>query len=154
MLALIPAIFGGVLVFIGLVFWLICRFMNRGYDRTVTGRVVSYTDDYLLFNAEQGYTDPKPRMRAYVTGGMGYHRMVHKVYTYTVGTQTYTRADGVSYSSNLAKSAIGKEVTVSYDSAEPGRSALVSGNAFTIVYRILFALGGVLLLVAALMWLC
>lgn len=153
MLALIPTIFGGVLVFVGFVFWLICRCMAAGYDRTAVGQVVSYTDDDAAFNLAQGAPVPKRRFRSYVNVGSGHYQRVHKVYTYTVGTRTYTRADGVSYSRNLAEDAIGKEVTVSYDSAEPGRSALVSGTAFTVVYRILFAIGGVLLAVAACMWL-
>ncbi len=153
-LAMVAAVFSAVLLLVGFVFWLISRMMTTNYDRTVTGQVVDYTGDPIAFNAEQGQMQkPSRSLRVHVSTGRGYHRMVHKVYTYTVGTQSYTRADSVSYSENLAKAAIGREVTVSYDSSDPGCSALVSGNGFTLVYRILFGIGGALLLLAAWLWL-
>jgi hypothetical protein len=59
----------------------------------------------------------------------------------------------VQYSRNLAQKAIGKDVTVYYDSADPGNSSLGGGKAFVIVYRILFGIGFALLALAAWLWL-
>ena len=152
--ALVATIFGGTVLFVGFVFWLITRFMQNDHDRRVTGQVVDITADADAFNAQQGFVAPKRRLTVYVsTNSRTRHSSVHKVYTYTVGTQTYTRADRVAYSRGLAMAAIGKEAVVTYDSADPGNSALLSGTAFTIVYRILFAVGGALLLLAAWLWL-
>lgn len=153
-LAVVATAFGAVVLFIGFVFWLISRKMTSHLDRTVPGQVVDYTADDVSFNAEQGWVQKRNRaVRVHVSAGLGYTRMVHKVYTYTVGTRSYTRADRVSYSENLARAAIGREVTVSYDSSDPGCSALVAGYGFTLVYRILFSIGGALLLLAAWLWL-
>lgn len=157
-IALIPAVFGGVIVFVGFVFWLITRFMkNSSMDRTTTGRVVDMTRDAEGFNEDQGQPADSRRsriqVRVHVSGGNASIRYYHKVYTYAVGSITYTRADPVQYSSNLAKKSIGQDVIVHYDSADPGYSCLEGSKAFTIVYRILFGVGLALLALAAWLWL-
>lgn len=156
--ALVATIFGCVVTFVGFVFWLITRFMRTGgMDRETVGQVVDLTRDNVQFNLDQGQPqDSRSRLvhvQVRATGLSGYYRYYHKVYTYTVGSTTYTRADQVQYSSNLARRAIGKDVTVYYDSADPGRSSLGGGKAFVIVYRILFGIGFSLLLLAAWLWL-
>lgn len=154
----VAIVFGAVVSFVGFVFWLITRFMRTGgMDRETTGQVVDMTRNAYQFNLDQGQTaEPRaPRVRVQVraTGLSGFTLYFHKVYTYTVGGVTYTRADMVQYSRNLAQRAIGKEVTVYYDSADPGISCLGGGNAFVIVYRILFGIGFALLALAACLWL-
>ena len=153
-LSLIAVIFGGVVSFVGFVFWLITRFMkNSRLDRTAPGQVVDMTRDAAGFNLEQGQPELSRRgLRVQVTTGSGYVLYFHKVYTYSVGGITYTRADPVQYSRNLAQRAIGQDVTVYYDSADPGYSSLGGGKAFTIVYRILFGIGFALLALAAGLW--
>lgn len=156
--AMVAAIFGGTVAFVGFVFWLITRFMkSSSLDRETVGQVVDMTRNDVKFNLEQGQPE-NPRsslvqVRVRATGLSGYSRYYHKVYTYTVGGATYTRADKVQYSRNLAQNAIGKDVTVYYDSADPGCSSLGGGKAFVIVYRILFGIGFALLALAAWLWL-
>ncbi len=153
-LALIPAVFGGVMVFVGFVFWLICRFLDNGrMDQTTTGQVVDVTLDDVGFNTEQGQLAKPHRVSVRLSTGTGHNAIYHKVYTYTVGTVTYTRADSTCYSSGLARAAIGREVTVHYDSSDPGDSSLGGAKALVYVYRILFGIGSALLALAAWIWL-
>ena len=156
--AMVATIFGGTVAFVGFVFWLITRFMrNSGMDRETVGQVVDMTRNAAQFNLDQGQPEnprnSRVRVQVNVTGLSVYSLTFHKVYTYTVGGVTYTRADKVQYSRNLAQNAIGKDVTVYYDSADPGCSSLGGGKAFVIVYRILFGIGFALLALAAWLWL-
>lgn len=174
--AIVATVFGGVALLVGLIFLIPYRHLATRFDRSVTGRVVDLVWNAAKFNREQGHEPAEltgqvgsRRIRVSVTVG-GRHQVVnpmpgtegasvqntintfHKVYTYTVNGQTYTRADGVRYSRGLAEKWLGRDVTVYYDSAEPSRASLSQGRGFLLVSRILLPIGAALLALALWLW--
>lgn len=175
--AIVATALGGAALLIGLIFLIPYRHLATRFDRSVTGRVVDLVWNAAKFNREQGYEPAEltgqvgSRMiRVSVTVG-GRHQVVnpmpgsegasvqntintyHKVYTYTVNGQTYTRADGVCYSRGLAERWLDRDVTVYYDSAEPSRASLSHGGGFKLVSSILIPIGLCVLALAVWLWL-
>ncbi|MBO5501959.1 MAG: hypothetical protein J6A48_08035 [Clostridia bacterium] len=169
---IIATVYGAVVLIIGLIFLIPLRYITTRFDRTTTGKVIDLTKNAAKFNKEQGHEpiqvggkDSPFRFEVQVGGRsrVSYrngHRVhvttsttYHQVYTYTVNGQTYTRADGIRYSKNLAKKWLDKEVPVHYDSSDPSQASLSEGKGYKLVCWILIPIGIVLLGLAAWLWL-
>jgi len=166
---IIATVYGGVVLLIGLIFLIPLRYVTTRFDRTTTGKVIDLTKNAAKFNREQGHEpvqvggkDSPFRFEVQVGGrsrinhGHGVRvttsNTYHKVYTYTVNGQTYTRADGIRYSKDLAKKWLDKEVPVHYDSSDPSQASLSEGKGYKLVCWILIPIGILLLGLAAWLW--
>ena len=168
---ILATVYGGVVLLIGLIFLIPLRYVTNRFDRTTTGKVTELTKNAAKFNREQGHEpiqvggkDSYIRFQVQVGGRSrvsyrhGHHTYVttsntyHKVYTYTVNGQTYTRADGVRYSKGLAEKWLDREVPVHYDSSDPSQASLSEGKGYRLVCWILIPIGIVLLALAAWLW--
>ena len=166
---IIATVYGGVVLLIGLIFLIPLRYVTTRFDRTTTGKVIDLTKNAAKFNREQGHEpiqvggkDSPFRFEVQVGGrsrmnhGNGVRvttsNTYHKVYTYTVNGQTYTRADGIRYSKNLAKKWLEKEVPVHSDSSDPSQASLSEGKGYKLVCWILIPIGILLLGLAAWLW--
>lgn len=168
---IIATVYGAVALIIGLIFLIPVRYITTRFDRTTTGKVIDLTKNAAKFNREQGHKplqvgeEDSPikfqveiggRSRVSYRNGHRVHvttsNTYHKVYTYTVNGQTYTRADGIRYSKNLAKKWLDKEVTVHYDSSDPTQASLSDGKGYKLVCWILIPIGILLLGLAAWLW--
>lgn len=169
---IIATVYGAVVLIIGLIFLIPLRYITTRFDRTTTGKVIDLTKNAAKFNKELGHEPIQvggkdspfrfevqvgSRSRVSYRNGHRVHvttsNTYHKVYTYTVNGQTYTRADGIRYSKNLAKKWLDKEVPVHYDSSDPSQASLSEGKGYKLVCWILIPIGIVLLGLAAWLWL-
>ena len=173
---ILATVYGAVTLLIGLVFLIPYRYLVNRHDRTTTGKVIDLTQNAAQFNKAQGYEEAVlgegtgfqvkvqvggRSMKRSITGdsvrtsnGGRYttSNTYHKVYTYTVNGQTFTRADGVRYSKSLADKWLDKEVSVYYDSANPAYASLSNGKGFRLVSSILIPIGIVLSVLAVWLW--
>ncbi|MBR2923466.1 MAG: DUF3592 domain-containing protein [Clostridia bacterium] len=168
---ILATVYGAVTLLIGLIFLIPLRYVTTRFDRTTTGKVIDLTRNAAKFNQEQGHEpiqvggkDSPFKFEVQIGGrsrvshrhGHRTHistsNMYHKVYTYTVNGQAYTRADGVRYSKGLADKWLEREVPVYYDSADPAQASLSNGKGYRLVCCILIPIGIVLLAVAAYLW--
>lgn len=159
--AIVSTVYSCVLLLIGIIFWALSRYVVGRFDRSVTGQVTDLTGNAAQFNEEQGHGEAAlftkgsrfPIAVSISSGKSSYRRSsYHKVFTYTVNGQTYTRADGVSYSKNLAMKWLDKEVTVYYDSSNPANASLSNGRGPRLVSCILLPIGIGLLVLAVWLW--
>ena len=172
---ILATVYGGIALLIGLIFLIPHHYVTSRFDRTTTGKVTDLTQNAAKFNQAQGHAEAvlgegsRFQVRVKV-GGRSMMRKVdgsvrtntggqfsttntyHKVYTYTVGGETYTRADGVRYSRGLAEKWLDKEVPVYYDSADPSRASLSNGKGYRLVCCILIPIGIALLGLAVWLW--
>lgn len=172
---ILATVYGGVALLVGLIFLIPHHYVTSRFDRTTTGKVIDLTRNAAKFNEEQGHAEAvlgegtrfqvKVRvggrsmrrhavgsLRTSTGGSFSTTNTYHKVYTYTVNGETYTRADGVRYSRGLAEKWLDREVPVYYDSADPSRASMSNGKGFRLVSMILIPVGIGLLALAAWLW--
>ena len=140
--AIIPGIFCFITLVLGTTFSAVARHLAGMRDRETTGEVVDLTRNASRYNREAQPEAEGKAVEDYVHIRVGNTRETssyHRVFTYTVNGQTYTRADVISYSSALAKKWLGRTVTVYYDSADPSRGILTNGKGLRIAGKILLA---------------
>ncbi len=150
MLALIPGVFCMIALILGAVFNAVAARLSGRLDRETTGEVVDLTRSAARFNHDAQPEKEGAAPEDYIhirVGNSNATANYHRVFTYTVNGQTFTRADIVSYSRGLAKKWLGRTVTVYYDSADPSGGTLTNGKGFRLAGKILLAVALVLAVV-------